>query len=112
MAEAKTTQIPDISFTLQQMKEQAGVLYNVINEIRPILNNDDEDDSAKLNRICNLIGMMYGTADFTIKKMIEDKKDSVTAKEVVEYGDQYIEFFRKANNLGAESEEAKKEVKA
>lgn len=102
MTETKTTQIPDISFTLQQMKEQAGVLYNVINEIRPILNNDEEDENAKLNRVCNLIGMMYGTADFTIKKMIEEKKDSVTAKEVVEYGNEYIDFFKKANHLGEE----------
>lgn len=94
---AENTNLPELSFTLQQMKEQAGVIYNIINEIRPILNNENEDDTAKLNRICNLIGLMYGTADYTVKKMVEEHKESVTTKEIMKIGDEYIEFFKKAN---------------
>ena len=88
--------LPEVSFTLKQMKEQASVIFNIINEIRPILNGE-ENDTAKLNRICNLIGLMYGTADYTVKKMMEDKKDSVSVEDIMKYGDEYIDFFKKAN---------------
>lgn len=103
------TKIPNQSFTLQQMKEQGGVLYNVIQEIQPILNEESSSDTEKLTKICNLIGMMYGTADFTIKKMMEENKESITAKEIIDYGNEYIEFFKEARKK--KLEELEKEEK-
>lgn len=93
-----------ITFTLDEIKKQGEFAFNVINEIRPIINDKENDDSTKLVRVLNLLGLMTGAIDFTIKKMTEAGKESATREEVIEYGKEYLEVFKKANGLEVNEE--------
>lgn len=84
-------------FSLSFMKEEAATMYQVVKELNKILADEKLSDREKLLKISVTIEIMFGTVNYTVKKMIEGNIEELTPEDIQKFSKEYLDIYIKNN---------------
>lgn len=84
-------------FSLSFMKEEVATMYQVVKELNKIFADEKLSDREKLLKISVTIEVMFGTVNYTVKKMIEGNIEELTPEDIQKFSKEYLDLYIKNN---------------
>ena len=87
----------EAKFSLSFMKEEVATMYQVVKELNKIFADEKLSDREKLLKISVTIEIMFGTVNYTVKKMIEGNIEEITPEDIQKFSKEYLDMYIKNN---------------
>ena len=87
----------EAKFSLSFMKEEVATMYKVVKELNKIFADEKLSDREKLLKISVTIEIMFGTVNYTVKKMIEGNIEELTPEDIQKFSKEYLDMYIKNN---------------
>lgn len=87
----------EAKFSLSFMKEEVATMYQVVKELNKIFADEKLSDREKLLKISVTIEIMFGTVNYTVKKMIEGNIEELTPEDIQKFSKEYLDMYIKNN---------------
>lgn len=84
-------------FSLSFMKEEVATMYQVVKELNKIFADEKLSDREKLLKISVTIEIMFGTVNYTVKKMIEGNIEELSPEDIQKFSKEYLDIYIKNN---------------
>lgn len=87
----------EAKFSLSFMKEEVATMYQVVKELNKIFADEKLSDREKLLKISVTIEIMFGTVNYTVKKMIEGNIEELSPEDIQKFSKEYLDMYIKNN---------------
>lgn len=87
----------EAKFSLSFMKEEVATMYQVVKELNKIFADEKLSDREKLLKISVTVEIMFGTVNYTVKKMIEGNIEELTPEDIQKFSKEYLDMYIKNN---------------
>ena len=77
--------------------EKVATMYQVVKELNKIFADEKLSDREKLLKISVTIEIMFGTVNYTVKKMIEGNIEELTPEDIQKFSKEYLDMYIKNN---------------